>query len=276
VERIGNGADCAARSGPADAWCAKSGRAACEQRGNVDDAWHSDACASAEYVAATISSDAGSRGYVTATVSSDSRSSEHFSAAVNGNSHNPACVARRRDDGESAGLLAETRHREIGMRAARYLARRLAGGCDDDSATEATAVSDSFSGYFRSAPIQASRSKLSAMNRLICALLMAAALCAGCTMPSGPTPAGHSGPTTAGPRLPGRPTYCLSYPDPGTCSTARCDGEFAQICPEECTDPDGPGGAPPSCSPSMSCQAAKTAAYHNCIGRCASIPSECR
>jgi hypothetical protein len=56
--------------------------------------------------------------------------------------HRAARIARRRYDGQSAGLLAEAWHREIGMRASRHFARRLAGRCDHDSATEATAVAD--------------------------------------------------------------------------------------------------------------------------------------
>jgi hypothetical protein len=56
--------------------------------------------------------------------------------------HRAARIARRRYDEQSAGLLAEAWHREIGMRASRHFARRLAGRCDHDSATEATAVAD--------------------------------------------------------------------------------------------------------------------------------------
>jgi len=107
------------------------------------------------------------------------------------------------------------------------------------------------------------------MKKLVWALQLAAvSLCASCAAP--PI-------VTTSTRPSARPAYCMSYPQPGTCSTGQCDIAFAQMCPLECTDgTDGAAGQPRSCAPSMSCELAKTAEYHNCLARCAAIPLECR
>src|SRR5262249_28072406 len=108
------------------------------------------------------------------------------------------------------------------------------------------------------------------MAKLLLPLLVAAALCAGCAvpgMPSASAPAPMHGST--------KPAYCMGYPDPALCG-AQCAADFGQACPIECTDRDPASQAPPACAPAAACEAAKTAAYHSCLGRCGAIPFECR
>src|SRR5262245_56468941 len=99
------------------------------------------------------------------------------------------------------------------------------------------------------------------MNRLSLALMMAVASCAGCSTPwtsPGPTSSPGSSTPSSGmpglPSLPGKPRHCLAYPDPAVCRALQCDANFTAGCPTECVDPDGDGGAPPTCSATAQCQ----------------------
>ena len=102
-----------------------------------------------EYISAAIGPDARTGEYISAAVTSNARACEHVAADAAANSrsepterceqrtryrqrdsrangyadrHRAASSARGWHDSESTGLLADARHREIGMRATRYVA----------------------------------------------------------------------------------------------------------------------------------------------------------
>ena len=80
VERVGSGAGHAAGRGADHARCAKSVCGARDERGNVDYTWSADACASAEYVAAAVGSDAGPGEHLSTAFDADAGSREYIAA----------------------------------------------------------------------------------------------------------------------------------------------------------------------------------------------------